>query len=247
MSKSNTAAIEINNLTVAYHNKPVLWQVDCSIAQGAMVAIVGPNGAGKTTLLRAMLGLLSPLAGTITLLGKTHTQMKKSIAYVPQRSLVDWDFPVTALDVVMMGTYGALGWIKRPGKKEYDAAYLALEQVTMLSHAQSPIGQLSGGQQQRIFIARALVQNAPLYMLDEPFVGIDKSTEQIISTLLKQEQEKGKTILAVHHDLHTVTSYFDSALLLNKTHIASGPLAHSFTHENLQKTFNYSSFSLQGQ
>ena len=240
-----TSAIEISNLTVAYNNRPVLWNVDCTISQGAMVAIIGPNGAGKTTLLKTMLGLLSPLAGNIILLGKPYKQMKKCIAYVPQRSLVDWDFPVTVIDVVLMGTYAKLGWLRRPGKDEYAAAYKALEQVNMLTYAHTPIGQLSGGQQQRIFVARALVQDAPLYMLDEPFIGIDKNTEQIIGNLLKQEQQKGKTIMVVHHDLHTVQTYFDSALLLNKINIAHGPLAHSFTHENLQKTFNYVSLPQQ--
>ncbi len=236
-----TPAVEIANLTVAYHNKLVLWNVNCTIEQGAMVAIVGPNGAGKSTLLKTMLSLVHPIAGTINLLGYSHKKLLHTIAYVPQRSLVDSDFPVTVLDVVLMGTYKSLGWFKRPGKKEYDATYAAIAAVGMHDYAHQPIGQLSGGQQQRVFVARALVQNAQMYMLDEPFIGIDKTTEQIISSLLKKEQEKGKTILIVHHDLHTVASYFDAALLINKSAIAYGPLQMSFTPENVQKTFNYAS------
>jgi len=239
-----TRAVEICNLTVAYHDKAVLWNINCTIEQGSMTAIVGPNGAGKSTLLKAMLGLVSPLAGSIKILGTSYKKTEHNIAYVPQRTLVDWDFPVTVLDVVLMGTYKSLGWFKRPGKKEYAAAYEALENVGMTLYADQPIGQLSGGQQQRVFVARALVQDASIYMLDEPFIGIDKATEQIIGSLLKKEQEKGKTILVVHHDLHTVATYFDTALLINKSTIACGPLSHSFTEENLRKTFNYSSSSL---
>lgn len=234
-------AVEISNVSVAYHNKVVLWNVSCTIEQGTMVAIIGPNGAGKSTLLKAMLGMVSPIAGTINLLGTQYKKSLPNIAYVPQRALVDWDFPLTVLDVVLMGTYQSLGWFARPGKKEYMAAYHALDAVGMHDYLHQPIGQLSGGQQQRVFVARALVQNAQMYMLDEPFIGIDKTTEQIISSLLKQEQEKGKTILVVHHDLHTVASYFNAALLINKSAIAYGPLETSFTPENVQKTFNYAS------
>lgn len=246
MANTNIPAMEISNLTVAYNNQPVLWDITTVIPQGMRVAIIGPNGAGKTTLMKTALTLLSPLAGTIKLLGKPHTQMKGSVAYVPQRSLVDWDFPITALDLVVMGTYGKLGWIKRPGTKEYDDAYQALESVGMLAYANRPIGNLSGGQQQRIFIARALVQDAPLYMLDEPFLGIDKTTEQIISALFNKLCDAGKTIIVVHHDLHTVSTYFDWVLMINKKHVASGPLTTSFTPEYLQATFNYSPFSLRG-
>lgn len=244
MSKTNIPAMEINNLTVAYNNQPALWNITTSIPQGKRVAIIGPNGAGKTTLIKTALNLLSPLAGTINLLGNSHRKMTTSVAYVPQRSLVDWDFPITVLDVVIMGTYGKLGWFKRPGVKEYDISYQALENVDMLAYADRPIGTLSGGQQQRIFVARALAQDAPLYMLDEPFAGIDKTTEQIISTLFNKLCATGKTIIVVHHDLHTVATYFDWVVMLNKQHISSGPLATSFTPEYLQKTFSYNSFSL---
>ena len=170
-------AIEVNDLTVAYDYKPVLWDIDLKIPEGVMMAIVGPNGAGKSTLIKAILGIVKPVAGSVLVFGKTYKKNRKLAAYVPQKGSVDWDFPTTALDVVMMGTYGRLGWIKRPGINERKSALEALEKVDMLAFKDRQISQLSGGQQQRVFLARALVQNAEIYIMDEPFQGVDATTE----------------------------------------------------------------------
>ena len=217
------SAITLQHLTVAYHNKIVLWDVNASIERGTLTAIIGPNGAGKTTLLKSIVGLIQPLAGTVQVFGKPLAIAKKEIAYIPQRALVDWDFPLHVIDLVLMGCYGSLGWFKRPGKKEYAQAEQALESVGMLAHKDCHIGQLSGGQQQRLFIARALMQDPLCYILDEPFNGIDATTEALILNLLSKLRSNGKTIIVVHHDLQTVQSYFDWALLLNTTAIACGP------------------------
>ncbi|KAA3624534.1 MAG: ABC transporter ATP-binding protein, partial [Flavobacterium sp.] len=174
---TKVSAIQIDDLTVAYDYKPVLWDIDLSVPEGVLMAIVGPNGAGKSTLIKAILGIIKPIAGTISIYGKSYADQRKLVAYVPQKGSVDWDFPTTALDVVMMGTYGSLGWIKRPGKNEKKAALEALEKVGMLSFKKRQISQLSGGQQQRVFLARALVQNASIYLMDEPFQGVDATTE----------------------------------------------------------------------
>lgn len=232
-----THALRVNNLTVAYHNQPVLWQVSATIQPGVMLAIVGPNGAGKTTLLKTMLGLIKPVAGTVSFFGGTYAQNRARIAYVPQRTSVDWDFPATVLDIVLMGRYGHIGWFKRPGASDYAAAHHALEQVDMNSYAQYTINQLSGGQQQRVFLARALVQNADLYLMDEPFVGVDMATEQMLVQLLKKLRDSGKTIIIVHHDLQTLRDYFDWVWLLNVRSIACGPLDEVFTKENMLATY----------
>lgn len=229
------SAIVINHLTIAYKEKPVLWDVNASIEQGVLLAIVGPNGAGKTTLLKAMVGLIKPLAGSINFFGNPVD--KATIAYVPQRSSIDWDFPLHVIDLVLMGCYRNLGWFSRPGKKEYMAAYQALERVGMKEYAHVPIGQLSGGQQQRVFIARALLQDAPCYLLDEPFNAIDSTTEHLITQLLQELCAAGKTIVVVHHNLHAVQNYFNWVLLLNTTAIACGPIQSIFTPDLLQMTF----------
>jgi len=229
--------LRVNNLTVAYHNQPVLQQVSATIEAGVMLAIVGPNGAGKTTLLKTMLGLIKPVAGTVSFFGGTYVQHRARIAYVPQRTSVDWDFPATVLDIVLMGRYGRLGWFKRPGSCDYAAAEHALEQVAMSAYAQHTINQLSGGQQQRVFLARALVQDADLYLMDEPFVGIDMATEQMLVQLLKKLRDAGKTIIMVHHDLQTLRDYFDWAWLINGRSIACGPLHEVFTQETMQMTY----------
>lgn len=235
----NKSAIKIDDLTVAYHQKPVLWDIDLKIPQGVLMAIIGPNGAGKSTLIKSIMGLVDPLAGTILIDGKDFKSQKKKIAYVPQRGSVDWDFPTKVLDVVMMGTYGKLGWVKRPGKKEKDQALKALEKVGMIDFYNRQISQLSGGQQQRVFLARALVQDAEMYFMDEPFQGIDATTELAIIALLKELKNQGKTVIVVHHDLDTVPEYFNWVLLLNIQVIACGPMETTFTTENLKKTYGY--------
>jgi manganese/zinc/iron transport system ATP- binding protein len=232
-----TPAIEVNDLTVAYREKPVLWDVDLQVPAGVLMAIVGPNGAGKSTLIKAVLGLVRAAAGQVLVHGRPYAEQRKLVAYVPQRGSVDWDFPTSVLDVVMMGCYGTLGWLRRPGRKEREAAMAALAQVAMEDFAERQISQLSGGQQQRVFLARALVQNAGLYLMDEPFQGVDAKTERAIVTVLQQLREEGKTVVVVHHDLETVGEYFDQVLLLNVRRIASGPVSEVFTDENLRLTY----------
>ena len=233
----NKFAIEVDDLTVAYHQKPVLWDIDLKIPHGVLMAIVGPNGAGKSTLIKSIMNLVDPLAGTVRINGEPYENQKKKIAYVPQRGSVDWDFPTKVLDVVMMGTYGKLGWIKRPGKKEKDQAIDALRKLEMLDFKDRQISQLSGGQQQRVFLARALVQDADIYFMDEPFQGVDATTEVAIIKLLKELKEQGKTVIVVHHDLDTVSEYFNWVLLLNVKVLACGPMASTFTTENLKKAY----------
>jgi len=230
-------AIDIRDMTVAYRDKPVLWDVDLQVAPGVLIAIVGPNGAGKTTLIKASLGLIKPAAGSVLIHGKPYAQQRKSVAYVPQRGSVDWDFPTDVLDVVTMGLYGKLGWFKRPGKEERIEALKALSQVGMEEFANRQISQLSGGQQQRVFLARALVQNAEVYFMDEPFQGVDATTERAIVDLLQNLRKQGKTVAVVHHDLQTVSEYFDEVMLLNVRRIASGPVGSEFTEENLRTTY----------
>ena len=234
---ANNLAIKVDDLTVAYQQKPVLWDIDLQIPHGVLMAIVGPNGAGKSTLIKSILDIVQPLAGTILVDGKPYDEQKKKVAYVPQRGSVDWDFPTTVLDVVMMGTYGKLGWLKRPGKNEIIVAKDALQKVGMLDYKDRQISQLSGGQQQRVFLARALVQNAEIYFMDEPFQGVDATTEVAIIDLLKELQKRGKTVIVVHHDLDTVTEYFNWVTLLNVRVIAAGPVETTFTTENLKKAY----------
>lgn len=226
-----------NDLTVAYHKKPVLWDIDLEIPGGVLMAIVGPNGAGKSTLIKTMLNMIEPVTGDTKFWGESYEKQRKKIGYVPQRGSVDWDFPTNVLDVVTMGTYGKLGWIKRPGKKEKEKAIEALEKVDILSFADRQISQLSGGQQQRVFLARALVQNADIYFMDEPFQGVDAKTERAIINILRELRSMGKTVVVVHHDLQTVQEYFDWVTLLNKVIIDSGPVEKVFNEENLMKAY----------
>ena len=235
--KKQTHAVKIEDLTVAYRDKPVLWDVDLVVPQGVLLAIVGPNGAGKTTLIKSILGLIRPVAGQIEVLGSPVEDQRELIAYVPQRRSVDWDFPTNALDVVMMGLYGRLGWFKRPGRKEHQSALKALEKVGMAAFASRQISELSGGQQQRVFLARALVQEAQIYLMDEPFQGVDAATEQTIVELFQELRASGKTLIVVHHDLQTVTDHFDWVALLNVRQIACGPVDETFTAENLRVTY----------
>lgn len=232
-------AIEVADLTVAYGEKPVLWDVDLAVPQGVLMAVVGPNGAGKTTLLKAMLGLVKPVAGQVKILGEPFADMRKRVAYVPQRGSVDWDFPTSVLDVVLMGTYARLGWFRRPGRAERADAAAALAQVGLSEFAGRQIKQLSGGQQQRVFLARALVQRADIYVMDEPFQGVDATTERAILELLQRLRSDGRTVVVVHHDLSTVRDYFDWVALLNVRKIAVGPVAEAFTDENLRRTYGH--------
>jgi manganese/zinc/iron transport system ATP- binding protein len=227
----------VKNLTVAYHRKPVLQEVSFSVPEGKLIGIIGPNGAGKSTLIKGILGLVPKASGEVLIYGKPYKAQRKMVGYVPQRGSVDWDFPTNALDVVLMGRYGHIGWFKRPGKEDVKFALSCLEKVGMEKYADRQINQLSGGQQQRVFLARALAQDATIYFMDEPFVGVDAATEKAIISLLNELKAQGKTVLVVHHDLHTVQEYFDWILLLNMRVIEHGPTNEVFTVENLQKTY----------
>jgi manganese/zinc/iron transport system ATP- binding protein len=229
--------IEVTDLTVAYKEQPVLWDVDLDAPQGVLMAIVGPNGAGKSTLIKAILGLVPTAAGRVRIYGRPYPEQRALVGYVPQRGSVDWDFPTDALDVVTMGLYRHLGWVRRPGKTERELAMESLKKVGMQDFAGRQISQLSGGQQQRVFLARALVQDAQIYLMDEPFAGVDATTERAIIVLLRELRAAGKTVLVVHHDLQTVPEYFDWVTLLNVRRIASGPVDDVFTEENLRRTY----------
>lgn len=229
--------LAIHDLTVAYHRKPVLWDIELNIPEGKLVGIVGPNGAGKSTLLKACLDLVPRTSGWAHIYGKPYRKNRQRVAYVPQRESVDWDFPVNALDVVAMGSYRRLGWFRRVNKAETARAMAALEQVGIAHLAKRQISQLSGGQQQRVFLARALMQDADLYLMDEPFAAVDAATEEAIVALLRRLSDQGKTCLVVHHDLATVTTYFDWIVLINMRVVAAGPVNETFTRDNLQKTY----------
>ncbi|MBP1996910.1 metal ABC transporter ATP-binding protein [Paenibacillus eucommiae] len=229
--------LQIHNMSVAYQKKPVLRQVSFEVPEGKLIGIIGPNGAGKSTLIKAALGLIPRISGDVAIYGRPYKEQRKLVGYVPQRESVDWDFPTNALDVVMMGRYGHLGWFKRPGAKEKKIAMECLAKVGMADFATRQISQLSGGQQQRIFLARALAQDASLYVMDEPFAGVDAATEKAIITLLNELKKQGKTVLVVHHDLATVKEYFDWVLLLNVQIVAFGPTEEVFTTEKLQETY----------
>lgn len=233
--------LKVERLTVNYDKTPVLWDIHFEIPAGNMVGIVGPNGAGKSTLLKSLLEMVEPLSGKVEFFGKPYKKVYKSIAYVPQRTSVDWDFPITVLDVVLMGRYGKLGLLKWPKAADKEAALLALDMVGMLGFADRQISQLSGGQQQRVFIARALLQEADIYLMDEPFAGVDVATEKTIVVLLEKLKKQGKTLFIVHHDLHTVEKYFDWVILLNTCLVACGPVSEVFHSDNLLRTYGSSS------
>jgi manganese/zinc/iron transport system ATP- binding protein len=230
-------AVEITDLTVAYQEKPVLWDVDLVVPEGVLMAIMGPNGAGKSTLIKTVLGLVPPAAGQVRIYGEPYGQQRSLVGYVPQRGSVDWDFPTNALDVVMMGLYRKLGWVRRPGERERALAMESLEKVGMVDFAGRQISQLSGGQQQRVFLARALVQDAQIYFMDEPFAGVDATTERAIIELLRELRAAGKTVVVVHHDLQTAEEYFDWITLLNVRRVASGPVDEVFTEQNLRQAY----------
>ncbi|MEM7583466.1 MAG: metal ABC transporter ATP-binding protein [Acidobacteriota bacterium] len=234
---SELKALEVFDLTVAYRDKPVLWDIDLSVPHGVLMAIVGPNGAGKSTLIKAILGLVPAAAGEVRILGKEATKQRRLVAYVPQRGSVDWDFPTSVLDVVMMGLYGRLGWIRRPGAKERQLAMEALDKVAMTDYAQRQISQLSGGQQQRVFLARALVQDSQVFFMDEPFQGVDATTERAIVDVLRALRAEGRTVIAVHHALQTVPEYFDWVTILNVRRMSSGPVEEAFTEQHLRDAY----------
>lgn len=230
-------ALHVEDLTVTYGQAPALLDIDIDVPPGVMAAIVGPNGSGKSTFIKACLGLVSPMAGHIRAFGHPVSDVRSKIGYVPQRTSVDWDFPTTVLDVVTMGLYGQLGWFRRPGRAEREKAMAALAELGMQDYATRQIGQLSGGQQQRVFIARALVQDADLYFLDEPMAGVDATTEAMIIALLHRLRDQGKTVIVVHHDLSTVRRWFDWLIMLNGAVIAQGPVAATYTAENLRRAY----------
>ena len=237
MSDNAKAALSVDDLTVAYHSKPAIWDIDLEVPEGVLMAIVGPNGAGKSTLIKAVLNLIPRAAGTVAFYGKPYERARSLVGYVPQRGSVDWDFPTSVLDVVTMGLYGQLGWFRRPGRQQREQALDALEQVGLSDLVNRQISQLSGGQQQRTFLARALVQDAQIYFMDEPFAAVDAITERAIVNILHQLRARGKTVIVVHHDLQTVEEYFDWVTLLNVEIIASGPTAEVFTPGNLGRTY----------
>ncbi len=234
---ARTSILDVHDVTVAYHRKPVLWDVDLTLTEPCLLGIVGPNGAGKSTLIKAILGLVPLVSGSVQIFGQPAVSQRKRIGYVPQRESVDWDFPVSVLDVVLMGTYGNLGWFRWPGATEKAWARQCLDMVGLSDLADRQIGQLSGGQQQRTFLARALAQQADIYFMDEPFAGVDAATERAIFALLVELRQQGKTVLVVHHDLRTVPTYFDQVALLNVRLVASGATRGVFTEENLRKTY----------
>lgn len=233
-------AIQAHQLTVNYDKTPVLWDISLTVPKGKIVGIIGPNGAGKSTFIKTALGLVKPISGKIEFFGKSLSDARRLIAYVPQRESVDWDFPITVRDLVMMGRYGLLGLCKRPRKADHAAVDHYLDLMGMTIYADRQISQLSGGQQQRAFIARALVQEADIYFMDEPFSGIDIATEAVIMETLHQLKAKGKTVFIVHHDLNTVESYFDWIIMLNMRLIACGSVVEAFNADTLNMTYGKS-------
>ncbi|HYH19302.1 MAG TPA: ABC transporter ATP-binding protein [Azospirillum sp.] len=231
------APLAIRGLTVAYHRKPVLWDVTYTAPPRGLIAVVGPNGAGKSTLIKAALGLVPTVSGRVEVFGGALAMQRRLVGYVPQRESVDWDFPVSALDVVAMGRYGMIGWFRRVSRAHKHAALAALERVGMAGFANRPIGQLSGGQQQRVFLARALAQEARLYLMDEPFAGVDAATEHAVLEVLRDLDAAGRTVICVHHDLQTVADTFDHVLLLNTRVVAAGPVGQVLTRDNLARTY----------
>ncbi len=235
--KTQAVPIEIHDLTVSYQKKPVLYGIDLEVEQGSLVGVLGPNGAGKSTLMKAIMNMIRPNGGFVRIFGKEPKDGIRRIGYVPQRESVDWDFPVTVMDVVLMGRYGHLGWFRRIRETDRAIASQCLEKVNMLPYADRQIGNLSGGQRQRVFLARALAQESSIYLMDEPFSGVDAVTEKAIVSILRQMQQAGKTLIVVHHDLSSARQYFDQLLLLNMRKVAFGPVEEVFKNDLLQKTY----------
>ncbi|MFN3405621.1 MAG: metal ABC transporter ATP-binding protein [Cytophagaceae bacterium] len=230
-------SVEIHDLTVTYNKRPVLWAIDLTIPKGCLAGIIGPNGAGKSTLIKSAMGLITPVSGYVKINGKNLDDIRESVSYVPQRESVDWDFPVSVLDVVLMGRYSKLGLFKRPRKADKDVAMDCLKKVGLENFYTRQISQLSGGQQQRVFLARALAQDAEVYFMDEPFAGVDAATEASIIAILREMTSAGKTVIVVHHDLQSAQDYFNWILLLNMRLVASGPTQKVFNQELLQQTY----------
>ena len=229
--------VEVHDLTISYHRKPVLWGIDLTLPKGALVGVMGPNGAGKSTLIKAIMGLLPLQSGYIQLFSKSLDEIRDKVSYVPQRESVDWDFPVSVFDVVLMGRYGKIGLFRQPRQSDKDIAMECLRKVGMEGFQNRQISQLSGGQQQRVFLARALAQKAELYFMDEPFAGVDAATESAIVELLKEMKQQGKTVVVVHHDLQTAKEYFDWIVFLNMRLVASGKTEDVFTPDILHETY----------
>ena len=229
--------LEVHDLTVTYNRKPVLYGIDLEIEEGGLIGIIGPNGAGKSTLIKAIMGIVPSAGGWVKIFGESGKKSYRRVGYVPQRESVDWDFPVSVLDVVLMGRYGHNGWLKRVSKKDRNIAYECLEKVNMSPYADRQIGKLSGGQQQRVFLARALAQESDLYLMDEPFAGVDAVTETAIIEILRELKKKGKTLIVVHHDLSNAKQYFDHLILLNMRLVGYGTINEIFTKDLLQKTY----------
>ncbi|WP_200978860.1 metal ABC transporter ATP-binding protein [Echinicola sp. 20G] len=233
----NNPVVEVHDLMVSYGQNPVLWNIDLTLPAGNLIGILGPNGAGKSTLIKAIMGLIEANSGYSKIFDQDLNQVRDRVSYVPQRESVDWDFPASALDIVMMGTYHHLGLFKRPGKKEKELAMDCLEKVNMKAFAKRQISELSGGQQQRVFIARALAQQADIYFMDEPFAGVDMSTEKALVGLFQEMTATGKTVIVVHHDIYSAGKYFNWLIMLNMHLIASGPTEKVLTEDLLTKTY----------
>ena len=234
---SADSPLSVHAMTVAYRQKPVLWDIDYDAPKGALIAIVGPNGAGKTTFIKACLGLIPIASGSVEFWGKPYQMQRSRVGYVPQRESVDWDFPISALEVVEMGRYAKIGWCRKVSANHREVAESCLEKVGMIDFAGRQINQLSGGQQQRVFLARALAQEAELYFMDEPFAGVDAATEKAIVSLLRDLKKAGQTVISVHHDLVTVPEYYDHVLMVNTRVVAFGTTTEAFTQENLKRTY----------
>jgi manganese/zinc/iron transport system ATP- binding protein len=229
--------LEVHDLSVRYHNKTVLWNVDFTLPYGVLAGIIGPNGAGKSTLIKAIMGLIPVYSGYVKLFGEYLKKVKQRVAYIPQKEEVNWDFPITVKEVVEMGRFPYLGPYKKLTTQDHDIVAQAMERVGISTLANRQVSELSGGQQQRVFLARALAQDADIYFMDEPFTGIDIATEHAIISLLKDMKAQGKTIVVVHHDLYSAYDYFDWVVLLNGHLVASAPTEKAFTPELLQKTY----------
>lgn len=232
------SVVRIEDLTVAYDDKPVLWDIDLEISSNSITAIVGPNGAGKSTLLKCILNFVKPLSGKVSFFDKPLKNSLDKIAYVPQHSSVNWDFPISVFDVVLMGRYSGIKLFKRINKEEKEKAMNALSEMNLLDLKDRQISELSGGQKQRVFIARALCKQADLLIMDEPLAGVDKTSEKIIMDKMKTLKEEGKTIICVHHDLNTLKQYFDHIVLINRIVVASGKIDEILTKENIEKAYS---------
>ncbi len=230
-------SLEVHNLAASYNRMPVLWDIDFQIPQGVLTGIVGPNGSGKTTLLRNIMGLMKADSGYVKIFGEDLNKVRERVSYVPQRESVDWTFPASVREVVEMGRYRNANLMRRLSKTDKEKVNIALEKVGMLEYANRQISQLSGGQQQRVFLARSLAQDADLYLMDEPFVGVDAATEEAILEVLSELRNEGKTVVIVHHDLQTAYQYFNWIILLNTRLVAAGPKEEVFLQENLREAY----------